>query len=150
VQPLCTAIRTRSVLSHPPGMKPQRPSPEIKHTPANANLQYTSTTHKEHSQTFIQHRIHAGKTASVYIKMENACIYKVFLSTACNKVSALSSALYSQILSTIPTYYQMRYKNLFYLRGLLELFPPIYLPYSIALNGLSSPLSGSRSQPYKH
>jgi hypothetical protein len=33
------------------------------------------------------------------LNMENACIYKVFLSTACNKVSALlSSALYSQIL----------------------------------------------------
>jgi hypothetical protein len=52
VHPLCTAIRTRSVLSHPPGVKPQRPSPEIKHTPANAQLQYTSTTYKEHSQTF--------------------------------------------------------------------------------------------------
>jgi hypothetical protein len=26
VHPLCTALRTRSVLSHPPGMKPQRPS----------------------------------------------------------------------------------------------------------------------------
>jgi hypothetical protein len=71
-------------------MKPQRPSPEIRHTPANANLQHTSThIHKEHSQTFINTEIHAGKTASVYIKMANACFYKVFLSTACNKVSAL-------------------------------------------------------------
>jgi hypothetical protein len=26
-------------------MKPQRPSPEIRHTPANANLQHTSTTY---------------------------------------------------------------------------------------------------------
>jgi hypothetical protein len=32
MHPLCTAIRTRSVLSHPPGVKPQRPSPEIKTT----------------------------------------------------------------------------------------------------------------------
>jgi hypothetical protein len=35
-------IRTRSVISHPPGVKPQRPSPEIRHTPANAQLQYTA------------------------------------------------------------------------------------------------------------
>jgi hypothetical protein len=32
MHPLCTAIRTRSVLSHPPGVKPQRSSPEIKTT----------------------------------------------------------------------------------------------------------------------
>jgi hypothetical protein len=39
MQLLCMAIRTRSVLSHPPGMKPQRPlKPEIKSTPANAQL----------------------------------------------------------------------------------------------------------------
>jgi len=38
MHPLCTTIRTCSVLSHPPSMKPQRPSPEIRHTPANANL----------------------------------------------------------------------------------------------------------------
>jgi hypothetical protein len=35
----------------------------------------------------------------------------------------------------------MRYENLFYLRGLFERFPPTYLPYSITLNGLSSPES---------
>ena len=41
--------------------------------------------------------------------MENACIYKVFPSTACNKVLSLSSALYSQILYSsisLSTYYQ--------------------------------------------
>jgi hypothetical protein len=32
----------------------------------------------------------------------------------------------------------------------LELFPPTYLPFSISLNGLSSPQIGSTSQPYKH
>jgi hypothetical protein len=42
------------------------------------------------------------------LNMENACIYKVFLSTACNKVSALlSSALYSQILSILSTNYSL-------------------------------------------
>jgi hypothetical protein len=35
----------------------------------------------------------------------------------------------------------MRSPYLFYLRGLFELLPPTYLPYSIALNGLSSPES---------
>jgi hypothetical protein len=76
--------------------------------------------------------------------MANVCLYKVFLSTAYNKVSALlfSSLLYAN-------YYKMRPQNIFYLRGLLELFPPIYLPYSMALKGLSSLQIGSRSQPYK-
>jgi hypothetical protein len=49
-------------------MKPQRPSPEIKHTPANANLQYTSTTYKNTHRHSFNTEIHAGKTASVYIK----------------------------------------------------------------------------------
>jgi hypothetical protein len=79
------------------------------------------------------------------LNMANACIYKVFLSTTCNKVSTPSLLLYSQILSSIlsttTTTTKMRYKNLFYLRGLFERFPPTYIPYSIALNGLSSPLS---------
>jgi hypothetical protein len=118
-------------------------------------LQHTFTAYKEHSQTSIQHRIMQEKLLFV-LNMENACIYKVFLSTACNKVSALlSSALYSyspllNSTSSLSTYYQNEIQNLFYLRGLFELFPPTYLPYSIALNGLSSPASGSRSQPYKH
>ena len=76
--------------------------------------------------------------------MENACLYKVFLSMAYNKVSALSILLStrksSSILST-SLLTQNEIRNLFYLRGLFERFPPIYLPYSIALNGLSSPLS---------
>ena len=62
------AIRTHNILSHPPGMKPQRPlKPEIKNS-----CKWKPKAHiysiKEHSQTFIQHRIHAGKIASVYIK----------------------------------------------------------------------------------
>jgi hypothetical protein len=86
------------------------------------------------------------------LNMENACIYKVFLSTACNKVSALllSFLHYNYNSLTTTHYYQNEIRNLFYLRGLFELFPPTYLPYSITLNGLSSPASGSRSQPYKH
>jgi hypothetical protein len=62
----------------------------------NIHLQHIKNTHRHSFNT----EIHAGKTASVYIKMANACLYKVFLSTACNKVSALlfSSSLYSQIL----------------------------------------------------
>jgi hypothetical protein len=132
-------------------MKPQRLlKPEIKNSCKCLTYIYNII---EHSQTFIQHRLHAGKTASVYIKMENACFYKVFLSTACNKVSALlSSSLYSQILSLLSMLALLTTKEIqyiFYMRGLFELFPPIYLPYSITLNGLSSPLSGSRSQPYK-
>jgi hypothetical protein len=39
------------------------------------------------------------------------------------------------------------YNERYFTWGLFELFPPIYLPYSITLNGLSSPPSGSRSQP---
>jgi hypothetical protein len=74
------------------------------------------------------------------LNMENACIYKVFLSTACNKVSAL---LFCSLLADPLLFYsqllQNEIQNLFYLRGLFELFPPTYLPYSITLNGLSSP-----------
>jgi hypothetical protein len=76
--------------------------------------------------------------------MENACFYKVFLSMACNKVSTPSLLLshkFSSLLSklALPTAKEIQF--IFYLRGLFERFPPIYLPYSIALNGLSSPLS---------
>ena len=88
------------------------------------------------------------------LNMENACIYKVFLSTACNKVSSL---LFCSLLADYPLLHILlaldllpnEILSLFYLRGLLDLFPPIYLPYSITLNGLSSPLSSCRSQPYK-
>jgi hypothetical protein len=84
------AIRTPSVLSHPPGVKPQRPSLEIQPTPANAQLQHTSTTYIKNTHRHPHNtEIHAGKTASVYIKITNACLYKVFLSMTCNKVSAL-------------------------------------------------------------
>jgi hypothetical protein len=54
MHPLCTAIRTRSVLSHPPGVKPQRPLKlEIKQNPCKClNITYIHSI-KEHSQTFI-------------------------------------------------------------------------------------------------
>jgi hypothetical protein len=107
--PLCTAIRTHSVLSHPPGVKPQRLlKPEIKNSCKCLTYIYNII---EHSQTFIQHRIHAGKTSSTYIKMENACLYKVFLSTACNKVSTPSFLLYSQILSLLSTLFHPPLQN---------------------------------------
>jgi hypothetical protein len=67
---------------------------------------------------------------------------RVFLSVDSNKVSDLSLLLSSLYYSLL----QNETKSIFYLRGLFELFPPIYLPYSIALNGLSSPQIGSRSQ----
>jgi hypothetical protein len=53
-------------------VKPQRPSTlEIKHIPANAQLQDTSTTyHGTHTDIHITYR-NAGKTA-LYIKMANA------------------------------------------------------------------------------
>jgi hypothetical protein len=43
-------------------VKPQRPSPEIKHTPANATTAYI-TAYKEHSQTSHSTQNNAGKTA---------------------------------------------------------------------------------------
>jgi uncharacterized membrane protein YobD (UPF0266 family) len=61
-----------------------------------------------------------------------------------NKSRLLLFSLYSLKLFY---YYKMRSKLIFYMRGLFELFPPIYLPYSITLNGLSSPQIRSRSQP---
>jgi hypothetical protein len=106
----------------------------------NIHSQHIKNTHKHPHDT----EIYAGKTASVYIKMANACFYKVFLSMACNKVSAPSLFLshrFSSLLSklALPTAKEIQF--IFYLRGLFEHFPPIYLPYSIALNGMSSPLS---------
>jgi hypothetical protein len=71
-------------------MKPQRPSPEIQPTPANAQLQHTSTTYIKNTHRHPHNtEMHAGKTTSVCIKMENVYLYKVFLSTAYNKVSTL-------------------------------------------------------------
>ena len=112
------------------------------------HLQHIKNTHGHSHNT----GIHAGKTASVYIKMANACLYNVFLSTTCNKVSALyfllSTCRLSHTTSLLPlSFYNEILKISFYLRGLFELFPPIYLPYSITLNGLSSPKIRSRSQP---
>jgi hypothetical protein len=69
------------------------------------------------------------------LKMANACNYKVFSSS----LWLFSDSLL--IYYSSSTTYKMRYENLFYLRGLFELFPPTYLPYSITLNGLSSPES---------
>jgi hypothetical protein len=105
-------------------MKPQKTSNlEIKHLQMqtyNIHLQHIY----KHSQTFIQHRIHAGKTASVYIKMANAYIYKVFLSMACEKVSAPSSALYSQILSiSTNSLLQNEILNFFLPKGALQALP---------------------------
>jgi hypothetical protein len=106
----------------------------------NIHSHHIKNTHKHPHDT----EIYAGKTASVYIKKENAYFYKVFLSTTCNKVSAPSLLLshrFSSLLSklALPTTKEIQF--IFYLRGLFERFPPIYLPYSIALNGLFSLLS---------
>jgi hypothetical protein len=79
-------------------VKPQRPSPEIKPLlqmhDNNIHLQHIKNTHRHPFNTeYMQEKL------LFVLNMENACIYKVFLSTACNKVSApLSSALYTQIL----------------------------------------------------
>jgi hypothetical protein len=54
-------------------MKPQRPSPEIRHTPANANLQHTSTTYKRTLTDIHLTHSHAGKTA-ICIKY-GKCLY---------------------------------------------------------------------------
>jgi hypothetical protein len=44
-------------------VKPQRPSPEIKHTPANAQLQYASTTYNGTLTDIHSTQNIAGKTA---------------------------------------------------------------------------------------
>jgi hypothetical protein len=79
----------------------------------------------------------AGKTASVYIK-NGKCLYFY------NGVPELSLALLSL---TIYSTQKMRSENLFYLRGSSSASLQVHLPYSITINGLSSPASGSRSQP---
>jgi hypothetical protein len=77
-------------------VKPQRPSPEIKHTPANAQLHiHSQHTNRTHTDIHITQN-NAGKTASVYIKMANACIYKVFSELSL----ALLFSLYSHSLTT--------------------------------------------------
>jgi len=78
----------------------------------------TYSIHLQHKRTLTDiHSTHinAGKTA-ICIKMANAYLYKVFLSTDCNKVSTLlSSSLYSQIITllTSPTNYSKRYNSSF-------------------------------------
>jgi hypothetical protein len=44
-------------------VKPQRPSPEIKHTPSNAQLQYTPTTYNGTLTNIHSTQNIAGKTA---------------------------------------------------------------------------------------
>jgi hypothetical protein len=74
----------------------------------------------------------------VLIKMP---LYKGVLSTNFNRVSA-PSLCYSLSLSLFLSLSKNKEDlSIFYMRGLFELFPPIYLPYSITLNGLSSPES---------
>jgi hypothetical protein len=110
-------FRDRSTLSRPPGMKPQRPSPEIKHTPTNAQPQHTFTTYEEHSQTSIQHRISCRKNCfCIKLKLANACIYKGVLE--------LSLALPNLSSNFTLLSLKMRSENIFYLRGLLERFLP--------------------------
>jgi hypothetical protein len=59
-------------------------------------------------------------------------LYKGVPSAGCNKVSAPSLSL-SQILYALLDLLKTRPKKIFYMRGLFELFPPSYLPYSISL-----------------
>jgi hypothetical protein len=54
-------------------MKPQRTSPEIKHTPANENLQHTYTAYKNTHRHSFNTEIHAGKVASVILN--GKCIF---------------------------------------------------------------------------
>jgi hypothetical protein len=85
-------------------VKPQRPSPEIKtllQMPTYIHSQHTKNTHRHPFNTeYMQEKL------LFYIKMENACIYKVFLSTACNKVSALlfCSLLTDSTSHPLPSY----------------------------------------------
>jgi hypothetical protein len=74
----------------------------------------------------------------------------LFCSLLRDPLTLTNSTLSLSLLSLLPDPIKMRSKLIFYMRGLSELFPPIYLPYSITLNGLSSPQIRSRSQPYKH
>jgi hypothetical protein len=145
--------QNRSVLSHPPGMKPQRPlNYETKQLLQMHNYIYNIHSQLKRTLTDIHltQKIHAGKTASVYIK-NGKCLFVQGCSqarpvTRSRLLLLLSTHRFSSILADLLL---KRYHRSFYMRGLFELFPPIYLPYSITLNGLSSPLSRSRSQPYK-
>jgi hypothetical protein len=52
---LCTVVRTRSVLSHPPGVKPQRPLALKSNNPykciPNIHLQHIKNTHRHSFNT---------------------------------------------------------------------------------------------------
>jgi hypothetical protein len=122
-------------------MKPQRPSTlEIKHPPANAY--HTSTTYNgTHTDIHVTQNIMQEKLLC-YIKLANACIYKVFLSSLWLS-STQSSLIYNNLL-------KMRYQNLFYLRGSSSASLQVYLLYSITLNGLSSPESDLDLSHYTH
>jgi hypothetical protein len=141
---MCMAIRTRSVLSHPPSVKPQRPLTLKSNNPykciPNIHLQHIKNTHRHSFNT----EILAGKTASVCIN-KNASLQRCSeheIQQSLISFSTLSAYYFCAFSATfLPTPLYKRDSKIFYMRGLFELFPPIYLPYSITLNGLSSPES---------
>jgi hypothetical protein len=137
VHPLCTALRTRSVLSHPPGVKPQRPSPEIKQTPANAlthiHSQHIKNTHRHPYNTeYMQEKL-----LLIILKWKMPVFTMVFLSS----LWLFSLSLHRSSSTTHLLTSKMRSQNLFYLRGSSSASLQVYLLYSITMNGLSSPES---------
>jgi hypothetical protein len=110
VHPLCTGIQSLNTLSHPHGMKPQRPlKPEIKHTPCNGMITIHKCIHiYEHTHRHAYNDRKCRKNCSVLI-MANACIfYKVFL-------SSLSALLFCSTCYSLTLKNEI--SNLFYLRG---------------------------------
>jgi hypothetical protein len=76
------------------------------------------------------------------LKWQMPVFTKVFLSS----LWLFSSLLYMQILTQLPTLPNEIRKSLLP-EGSSSASLQVYLPYSITINGLSSPASGSRSQP---
>jgi hypothetical protein len=137
VHPLCTALRTRSVLSHPPGVKPQRPSPEIKQTPCKCTTTtYIYNIQRTHTDIHITQN-QCRKNCSVILTMANACIY--------NGVPELSLALLNS--AHLPSTTQNEISKSLLPEGLIERFPPGSPTLINYIQWLSSPASGSRSQP---
>jgi len=130
---MCTALRTLSVLSHPPGMKPQRP-PTWNHS--NSCRMHPHNIHSQHIQkTHTNMHIWPNNVGKLLCYINNGkCLY--FKRYSLSSLSS-SSLLY---FSTPPSKWDM--KSLF-------TWGPIPPGSSTLFNynwWLSSPTPGSRSQ----
>jgi hypothetical protein len=140
VHPLCTALRTHNVLSHPPGVKPQRPSPEIKH---NSLQTYNHSIHLQNRRTLTDIHITQNdmqeKLLLIILKWKMLVFTKVFLELS---LALLSSTITIHIFSL-----QNEISKSLLPEGLIERFPPGLPTLINYIQWLSSPSFGSRSQP---